>query len=178
MGTFRSRFPTRLELFQAYAVCVFLIQIWSIYNVLRAVPSWALAMDTWTLVGTIAYTQAFALIESLIILALLVLLAFVLPGKVYRDRFVAQSSVVLILAAAGAILAHFKGAELGIWSARGFLVWLLILLVLIGLASLILARFNGLRDGIESLAERIQVLATVYIVIGILSVLVVIIRNV
>lgn len=159
-------------------MCVFLIQIWSIYNVLRAVPSWALAMDSWTLVGTIAYTQAFALIESLFILALLVLLAFILPGKFYRDRFVAQSSVALILAAAGAILAHFKGAELGIWSTRGFLVWSGIMFVLIGVASLLLTRFDGFRRGIESLAERMQVLATVYIVIGIISVIVVIIRNI
>jgi hypothetical protein len=157
---------------------VFLIQIWSIYNVLRAVPSWALAMDSWTLVGTIAYTQAFALIESLLIMAFLVMLAFILPGGLYRDRFVAQSSVALFLAAGGAILAHFKGVELGIWSTRGFMIWSAILLVLIGVTSLILARFDGLRKEIESLAERMQVLATVYIVMGVLSVMIVIIRNV
>jgi hypothetical protein len=164
--------------FQAYAVCVFLIQIWSIYNVLRAVPSWALAMDTWTLVGTIAYTQAFALIESVVILALLVLLAFALPGKFYRDQFVAQSSVALVLAAGGAILAHYKGTELGIWNARGFMAWAGILLALIGLASLLVARFEKLRKGLEALADRMQVLATIYIAIGIISFVIVIIRNV
>jgi hypothetical protein len=135
-------------------------------------------MDTWTLVGTIAYTQAYALIESLLILAVLFVLAFILPGKVYRDRFVAQSSVALILAAGGAILAHYKGTELGIWNARGFLVWSGILLALIGLSSWLISRFDKMRKGIEALADRMQVLATIYIAVGIISVVIVIIRNV
>lgn len=178
MAIFKKRFPNRQQLFQTFAVSVFLIQVWSIYNVWRAVPSWALAMDAWTLVGTIAYTQAYALIESLLVLIFLVLVAFMLPGKLYRDRFVAQSSVALILAASGAVLAHFKGDELGIWNARGFLIWAIALLVLIGLASLLITRFDGLRRGIEALADRLQVLATVYIAIGVLSFLIVLVRNV
>lgn len=178
MATFRSRFPSRREIVRAFAFCVFLVQIWSIYNVWRAIPSWALAMDTWDLAGTIAYTQAFALFESLLLLGVMVLLAALLPRKWYRDRFVSQSSIATLLAAIAAVLAHVYGQGWGIWNTRGFLTWLGILLILILLASVLVARFDPLRRGIEILADRLIVLSSVYFAIGLLSLILVIIRNI
>ena len=128
-------------------MCVFLVQVWSIYNVWHAVPSWALAMDTWNLAGTIAYTQAFALIESLLVMGLMVLMAAILPGKWYRERFIAQSSVAIILAAIAAALAHIYGQSWGMWNGRGFLTWLGILFCLILVASILVIRFKRLQRG-------------------------------
>ena len=141
-------------------------------------PSWALAMDTWTLAGTIAYTQAFALIESMLVLGMMVLVAVILPEKWYRERFVAQSSVAILFAAIASVLAHFYGQDWGMWNARGFVTWLGILFCLILLASLLVSRFERLRRGIEALAERLLVLASVYIFIGVVSLILVLIRNI
>jgi len=176
--TFRTRFPNRQEIFKAFAVCVFLVQVWSIYNVWHAVPSWALAMDTWTLAGTIAYTQAFALIESLLVLGLMVILAVILPGKWYRERFVAQSSVAIILAAIASVLAHLYGQGWSMWNTRGFLTWLGILFCLILVASILVARFERLQRGLEALADRLLILSSVYIAIGLVSLILVFIRNI
>ena len=178
MATFRSRLPARTEIFKAFAVCVFLVQVWSIYNVWHAVPSWALAMDTWTLAGTIAYTQAFALIESLLVMGLMVLMAIILPGKWYKERFVAQSSVAIILAAIASVLAHLYGQDWSMWNTRGFLTWLGILFCLILVASFLVARFKWLERGLEALAERLLILSSVYIAIGLVSLILVLIRNI
>jgi hypothetical protein len=178
LGIFRRRFPNRQEIFKAFAVCVFLVQIWSIYNVWHAVPSWVLAMDAWTLVGTIAYTQAFALFESLLVMILMVLMAVILPGKWYRERFVAQSSIAIILAAAASVLAHFYGQDWGMWNTRGFLTWLGILFCLIVVAFLLVYRFKGLQRGLEALADRLIILSSVYIAIGLVSLVLVLIRNI
>ena len=170
--------PARTEIFKAFAVCVFLVQVWSIYNVWHAVPSWALAMDTWTLAGTIAYTQAFALIESLLVMGLMVLMAIILPGKWYKERFVAQSSVAIILAAIASVLAHLYGQDWSMWNTRGFLTWLGILFCLILVASFLVARFKWLERGLEALAERLLILSSVYIAIGLVSLILVLIRNI
>jgi hypothetical protein len=178
LATFRSRFPNRQEIFKAFVVIVFLVQIWSIYNVWHAVPSWSLAMDTWTLAGTIAYTQAFALFESLLILGMLVILAVILPGKWYRQRFVAQSSVAIILAAIAAVLVHLYGQSWGMWNIRGFLSWLGILFCVILVAFLLVARFERLQRVLEALADRLMILSSVYILIGAISFFLVLIRNI
>jgi len=178
LATFRSRFPNRQEIFKAYVVIVFLVQVWSIYNVWHAVPSWSLAMDTWTLAGTIAYTQAFALFESLLILGLMVTLAVILPRNWYKERFVAQSSVAIILAAVASVLAHLYGQDWGMWNTRGFLTWLGIMFCLILVAFILVARFERLQRGFEALADRLLILSSVYIAIGVVSLILVLIRNI
>jgi len=135
-------------------------------------------MDTWTLAGTIAYTQAFALIESLLVMGLMVLMAIILPGKWYKERFVAQSSVAIILAAIASVLAHLYGQDWSMWNTRGFLTWLGILFCLILVASFLVARFKWLERGLEALAERLLILSSVYIAIGLVSLILVLIRNI
>jgi hypothetical protein len=178
LAIFKERFPNRHEIFRVLAVCVFLVQIWAIYNVWHAVPSWSMAMDAWTLAGTIAYTQAFALTESLLVLGSMVLIAVILPEKLYRERFVSQSSVAIILAAVASVLAHLYGENWGMWNPRGFLTWLVILFCLILLASILVSRVEKLRWGLEALAEKLLILSSVYIFIGLVSLILVLIRNI
>ena len=48
-----------------FAISMFVVHVWQIINMLQLVPAWRLRLDAWDLVGVIAYTQAFALLESL-----------------------------------------------------------------------------------------------------------------
>ena len=177
MAIFRSRFPSRPAVLYAFVACVFPIHVWSIINILRTVPSWILSMDIWQLIGVIAYTQAFALLESIIVFLILLFLAIILPAKWLRDRFVAQVCMAVFLATAWAILAHFYGQNYGIWVIKRFLLSMVPLLVLIIVFSILIYRFKSLQKIIDAFVEHLLVLSFLYVGIDILSIMVILFRN-
>ena len=108
----------------------------------------------------------------------MVTLAVILPRNWYKERFVAQSSVAIILAAVASVLAHLYGQDWGMWNTRGFLTWLGIMFCLILVAFILVARFERLQRGFEALADRLLILSSVYIAIGVVSLILILIRNI
>ncbi|MBE9474304.1 MAG: hypothetical protein IMY85_05390, partial [Chloroflexi bacterium] len=98
MATFSARFPSRVDLWLTLSSIIFVVNVWAIINILRAIPSWILSRTIWEIVGIISYPLAFALLESIVFLLGLVILAVILPGKLLRDNFVAQGSLASLLA--------------------------------------------------------------------------------
>ena len=174
----KRRFASREAILYTFVAAVFVIHVWAIYNVLRVVPAWMVRMSSWELVGTVAYTQVFALLESLIIAGLLVLAAAVLPGNLYRDKFLAVSVVVLFVFSVWAILAHYNddviqsgGLKLLIPVAVVFLATLLAPYVLVQRSQ----KFEGM---ISAIVQRVSVLSFIYLFIDLFSVLVIVARNI
>ncbi len=178
LATYKRRYPFRQEIIYALAACIFPIQVWSIFNMLKEVPAWILRLSIWDLIGVIAYTQAFALLESLIVLFLLLLLSTVLPWQLFRENFLALSTVVVFFTSTWFILAHFNAETVRLWGARQFIPWILVYLFTIGIAYLLVQHFKRLEEIINSFVQRLSLLSFVYIFIDILSVFIVIIRNI
>lgn len=176
--TLRERFPAKREIILVFAACIFFAQIWSVYSLLRAVPSWLLSMSLWELTGTIAYPLAFTLVESGIMCLSMFLAAVIFPAKVLRDKFVAKSALILFLAMAWAVVAHFYVQTWRLWDKLGLLLWLGTLLLAIGVGILCVQRFKKLERGINFLTERLSILAWIYLALDLLSVLVILLRNI
>jgi hypothetical protein len=177
LAIFKSRFPTRQAILRAFMACVFPIHVWSIVNILRTIPSWILSMDIWQLIGVIAYTQAFALLESVLVFLILLFIAIILPRKWFRDRFVAQVCMAVLFASAWAILAHFYGQNYGIWAIKRFLLSMTPLLVLIIVFSILIIRFKGFQKVIDAFVEHLLVLSLLYVGIDVFSIIVILFRN-
>ena len=99
MATFRNRFPSRRDTLLVLTACAFPIHLWSILSVLRLIPSWAQHNSTWDIIGIVAYTQVFALFETLLLLVCLLLIGAILPARWFRARFVASSGLIVWVAA-------------------------------------------------------------------------------
>ena len=140
-------------------------------------PGWLVYLNTWDLIGTFAYTQAFALLESATILLIVILLGAILPAPFLRDRFVAQGSMVVFLTLGWALAAQYKIIPLNLSSKRFFLGTILYL-VSIGVSYVLIRRYKRLGESISSFAERLIVLLYVYVPIAFLSVIIVILRNI
>ena len=177
MATFKARFPTRSETWLTLSSILFLINVWAIINILRAVPSWILSRTIWEMIGIISYPLAFALFESLLFLLWLVILAVILPKKVLRDNFVAMGSFSAVLATLGMVLAHLYGKDIGIWSVRDFGKYLFFLIGVVSLSWIPIYFFDRLAEIIESIASRLTPLSIVYLALDISAVIVVAIRN-
>ena len=178
MDTFKAKFPTKGDTWLVLSSILFVINIWAIINILRAVPSWILSRTIWEMIGIISYPLAFALIESLIVLIGLIIVAVILPKKVLRDNFVSMGSLSAILASLGMIITHLYGEELDIWPLRDFGRYLLVLIGIVLLSWIPIYFVNGIAKSIKFISTRIKPLSIAYLVLDILALFVVVTRNI
>ena len=162
---------------RVFAVCVLPVYSWSILHVLRELPAWILYMTTWDLSGVIAYILAFALFESLLVLLCAIVLAYILPGRFFRKRFVANSTLLILLTSGWAIAAHFNDQAISLWGPRDFLFWFGIYIASIGFFYVMLLRYKPIERAMNALADRLTVLLYLYTPLSILGVIILLVRN-
>jgi hypothetical protein len=170
--SFYRRIPSRHNIVYAYLACLFPIQVWSIYNLLREVPAWLRQMSASDVIGVASYSQTFVLFESVVIFLPLVFLSTLFPAGWFRDEFVSLSTGVVYLSVVWSVLAHINDPALRHWRWIGlFLVSQILLFFLIHYS-------DKLKSIIGSFVDRVAVLSVLYLLIDLLSVLIVVIRNV
>jgi hypothetical protein len=158
------------------AVCVIPIHFWSIYNTLRELPGWLMRMDLWDAIGAIAYTQVFALLESLILWAALVFLGLILPKRWFAKRFISQASSVVAVFSIWILARHylFELYPTLNQGPRPFLIAIVTLSFLV--PWFMIYRSTRLNVAIESIAGRLAVLGFVYLILDVASVLIILTR--
>lgn len=140
---------------------------------LTDVPSWALYMRNWELISTVAYTLAFALIESLIVITPFILLGLILPKKWVREGFIPWAGAMLVEGAIAAIAFQ----EVLRTSGPKKITVALILLAL-GLSSILVVWSGKLRKFIRIVGQRFSVLTFLYVFIDLIGLVIVVARNV
>ncbi len=177
MATFRTRLPPRGELGPALAACVVPVYSWALIWFFQKLPAWLLFVNRWDLLGILAYLLAFALLESLILFAGLLLLSFPLPRRLYRDRFAAQGSGLVWVSGFWAAILHSLRNEVRMWSAGQFLLGLGLYLGMAVVVMLLIHRSRRVERAVRSLAERLTVFLYLYIPAGLFGLLIVLSRN-
>lgn len=160
-----------------FAVSVFVIHIWSIYNLLREIPAWILRLSYWELAGVISYTLLFALVESLIVLVFLIILAALLPARIFRDKFVSISTIFVFLAAVWIIPVRFYEDTIRSWGMVGMLIVLSMALISFVISYLVVMKSQKVEKFIDSLMQRVTLLTYIYVIVDIIAVFVVVSRN-
>ena len=94
---FTSRLPSMGQLTAVYGVIVLMVYGWTIYWYLWKLPSWLYFLTLGELLVTFSYAMIVNFIESLLILLVPVLLSLLLPHHWFRERFVAQGVVMVVL---------------------------------------------------------------------------------
>jgi hypothetical protein len=146
--------------------------------IFRAIPSWILSMTSGEILGVMGYPLVFALLESLIALVGLAVAAIILPAALYRNQFVSQSLIIVMVLTVWAILMQFFGQAWDLWSPKRFLMGLIPALAAIGIVSVVIARNHQFRNRLDSFAERLFVLAIVYLILDSVFLILTITRNV
>jgi hypothetical protein len=125
-------------------------------------------------IGSISYSLAFALLETLIVFAVVLALLFILPKRIVGTAPVPLAAVAValtLLLMVWVILTPFaQQARL----LLGFAVYLILLVV----GYFALQRSSRLARLVTAVVDRLIPLALLYIFLDILGVIVVIIRNV
>ena len=172
MAIFKQRFASQ-EITQIFVYCAFPIHVWTIINMLRDVPSWAIYMRSGELISAVAYTLSFALFETLTVFLLVILIGLIVPKHWIKDKFVPMSSVLLIELALMAIVLQFF-----IKSYLPKRILLLSYTAIIGLSIIVVPKFPKIKVLVSSLAKRLSLLTFIYIFTDIIGLLIVIARNI
>jgi hypothetical protein len=148
---------------------------WTIVNMLRNVASWSLSLSFWDLLGTISYTLATLLVDTLLVFMLSIAVGTILPTKWIGHRFIAFSGVVIIAATLlGIVLKPY--IYIGFTPDIDRLIFtLVVLLILLGIVILRMKRIEVIFNRI---AEPLTTLAFIYIAVDLAGVLIIIIRNI
>lgn len=177
----KSRLPDKGAIIPVFSTLLFFVASWAVYRALWWLPSWLDYLNLWDVSIVLAYTLAYALLESAMLTGVFLLLALILPEHFFKEQFLSQGAALAGLFSLGALLVQrrigviFDLALVALIAAP--------LLILAGGLFLILAtaylfrRFPRLRIFIEGLAERMTIFAYLYIPLGLIGVGVVIVRN-
>lgn len=177
MAFLKNRLPTKHEGFLVFITAFVVIYVWSTLAFFNYLPGWMLFLDAWTIAGIFAYSQVFALFESLLVLLILLVIAAALPGRLFRDRFVAQGAAIVFLAAAGAIFLQVT-REIPLWPSRRLIFGILAFLLAAGILSWLVDKYEPIQTGIEKLIDRLVLLFYVYAPFVVLSFVIILLRNI
>lgn len=177
MAIFKDRLPPRSHLTSLLASCVFLLYTWSILRFFYAAPGWLLFLPPGEVLGIFAYTLGNALLESLLVLLLLVVLAVLLPAAWFRDRLVAQGTVLLLISGFWSVVFQLIYASNPKWAPNKMLLWSVLFVLSAVISNLLVYRLEGFEKALDALVERLTVFLYFYIPMGLLGLAVVVIRN-
>ena len=180
LKSLKSKLPTGQEVLPVFSVIIFFVFTWTLYTMLYYLPSWLGDMYTRDILILSTYAFAFALLESLIVLGVMVALALLLPARFFKDKFVAQGGFLAVLVSLAAYLIHPKLVD-ALPLRLLYLVQIPIIalagtVILMVLLSLIFDRLPGLTQVVNAFAERMTIFAYIYLPLGLLSLFVVLLR--
>ena len=181
MAIFRNRFASFQDIVLVFAACAVPAHSWSILRFSEQLRGWLFHLSSWDVIGIFAYTQTVALLDSVMVLLVLILLGAILPARLFRDKFVAQGSMVVFLTSGWAIAARYTEIfpfTIFAWLSKRFFLGAVLYLASIGVPYVLIRRYRHLEEAINSFTERLTVLLYVYVPIAFLSVIIVILRNI
>lgn len=180
MRWYADKAPNRSDLFLAYSVIVFLVYTWTIFASFYKFPSWIMYLDVVEILSVYAYSFVFSWVESLLVLAGVLLLEFTLFLFLKsRKGFTARALVMLLVifgVSVTRLILYFDFDQMDVFFAMEKTWWLVAfpVAVLLALAS---SGFSRARVVLNGFAERTQVFLYVYLPLSFLSLVVVIVRN-
>jgi hypothetical protein len=170
----KRRLPARSDIVLVASTAVFLVFSWSLRSIFFQYPSYILSYTVWEIFAIVAYHMAFALLESALVVAVFVTVAFLLPGKWFKEGFAWKASLGIITLAALSIYLQAvmnnqpKINWLAMQLGRGVLAWL---------AAMLVTHFVPfVRKILLDILDRLTVFLYLYLPIGLVSLLVVIVR--
>ncbi|MBI3153687.1 MAG: hypothetical protein HYZ21_16275 [Chloroflexi bacterium] len=171
-----KRFPKRDQTISVYAVGVAILFSWAIITTFNVVINqWGLYLDITEIFGLFAYIMAGAFVESLLLIASLLLFGFILPQKLFLDKFVLRGTILTITFLGSIMYLYAQTttfevlANINTWGI--FFAICTVILLLLGEVSQFVARV------VETMADRCIVFLYIYLPASFISYIIIFVRN-
>ncbi len=182
MNVIVQRIPTKRETILLLMVCVLPIHIRSILIFLYGVPAFLLSSSIWDTIGIFSYVQVFSLLESLLIIAAFIFICISLPKKIFKDKFLVQGTIIVLMTSLWVIPLHYQTQILSSlnWDMRVYqflaTVWIIAFFVVMGFVSKLIHSNQKTENLINKSIERVLPLSMIYIFVDAICFLVIVYR--
>lgn len=189
-GSIAQRY-TRQGLWSLFLVCAFPLHLWTLILVFRDMDWVIQRTNVWDAIGVGSYGMVFALAESLILFAGIVLLGFLTPKEWDVDRRIAFLSLLVILLSLWAVIAQLRylwNVSLPLPLAQMiaasehplrllYALYLAVVVPSVALPVYLFLRSSRSVKWIQELTERLSTLAMFYLIFDLVGLVIVIFRN-
>jgi hypothetical protein len=163
-----------------FSVVVFAVHSWSVRGFLFRVPSLILSESGGGILVVLCYHLAFALFESLIVMAALLLLTAIMPADWLRQGFKYKGMLLVAAGTAAAIILQTSSSYETFVFVPGndttLIIKVALLVVTALIAWLMASGSERVRGWLESLTDRLSVMLFAYLPLDVLSLIVVGVR--
>jgi hypothetical protein len=181
----RSRLPTRSDTLHVFGVVLFVVFGWSIRGFLYKIPSFTLYFGLTANLAILSYMFAFALIESALVMAVLLLLSAVLPARVFKQGFAYKSFLAILVATLAAIafetwwrIDFFKDMMAGMtYPIPPFVAGIVVSIALLAALLRSFRFWPPLQKYAGFVMDQLSIFTYIYVPLGLLGLVVVLIRN-
>ncbi len=90
------KLPSKSQIIQVFAVISILIYGWTTYRLIQKLPSWLFYLHSSEIISNYSFTLAFNFLEALLVISLILMINFLLPARIFMDKFVARGSLLSI----------------------------------------------------------------------------------
>jgi hypothetical protein len=170
-----KRFPSLSEILPVYAAITFLEYSWTIINIFWKLPSWLNFLGVGEIGAIVAYSLMNALIESMVVLALVLILSILLPEKFIRSNFILRGTILVYLFTFWVALFDITFAWF-IPSLRDVLTFAIAGILISGLLFFLLRKAKFISCIIILFGDRLIVLLYIWLPLGIIGLCVVLTR--
>ena len=180
------RLPARRDTLQVFGVVLFAVFGWSIRGFLYKIPAFTLYFGLLNNLSILGYMLSFALIESLLVTASLLVLSVILPARALKEGFAYKGSLIVFTATVAMILFElwfridfFKDIMAGqYYMLPPFVIGLVLSVAsLLALVWLFHSR-PRLQKYVLLAADQLGIFTYIYVPLGLIGLFVVIIRNI
>ena len=168
-----KRIPDRKYLLPVYGLIVMFIYGWSLFQFFKDVPGWLKFLTVGEIGGILAYTLAVDFLESILILAGLIVISICLPIKWFHDDFIVRGGVTVLYSLGFFIFLALKPNptyQLNNYVIRG--------IVDLAFLHFVIKDVSLFRKVINSLADRSTVFLYLSIPSSLLALAIVLYRNI
>jgi hypothetical protein len=171
----KRRIPARNEVVLVFSIAAFCLFSWELRNYFYQFPAFMLSYRLDNLLSIATYALSFALFETMLTMAVMLLLAFILPGFALRDGFGYKGSFFILACAVTSIRLQLLMSN---QPKPQFLLMELARLLTMWLVPVLLIQFiPAVRKIVLDILDRMTIFNYVYIPLGGISLLIVVIRN-
>ncbi|MBV6394717.1 MAG: hypothetical protein HFACDABA_00283 [Anaerolineales bacterium] len=171
----KNRLPEKRDILLALSMATFLVFSWSLRELFFNAPAFLLSFTVGNIVLIAAYMLAFALLESVALVLLMLILAALLPGALLKNGFAYKTSYLFIALGWLSVYLQFGMTNqprvefLAMQLAKFLAVWLTAVLLTHYLAPV--------RKIALDILDRMTIFFYIYAPLGVVSLVVVILRN-
>lgn len=178
LKTLDTRIPEKRNVVTVYAVATFLVYTWTLFTSFWKLPSWLFFLQPGEIVSIYSYAFLINFLESILLLLLALVPAFLLPARWWKDHFVPRA-FILILTVLGSTIIHlsvFGTPDQRPVFVNGQWIWWIGTLLIAVFLTWLAGSVDWIRHGLENMADRFMVFLYIYLPLTAFSLLVLVFR--